>query len=124
MTEETTAVVLLALLTVWVSAALLAWVYVIYPLVEESAKVDRPYAGMLFYNDEGSENGGLVFGGHRNAQGEVVDSGGSLTFDPYGGTGQIVQLAGVDDSQNHIVGLTVWDTDAKRSRRIVVGTGG
>jgi hypothetical protein len=26
----------------------------------------RPQAGMLFYNDEGSENGGLIFGGHRN----------------------------------------------------------
>lgn len=23
----------------------------------------RPQAGMLFYNDEGSENGGLIFGG-------------------------------------------------------------
>src|SRR3954467_1116234 len=31
----------------------------------------RPQAGMLFYNDEGSENGGLIFGGHRNAKGEV-----------------------------------------------------
>jgi hypothetical protein len=88
---------------------------------KESAKVDRPYAGMLFYNDEGSENGGLVFGGRRNAKGEVLDSGGSLTFDPYGGTGQIIQLAGVHDSENHIVGLTVWDTDAKRSRRVIVG---
>jgi hypothetical protein len=88
---------------------------------KEHPPVDRPYAGMLFYNDEGSENGGLVFGGHRNAKGEVVDSGGSLTFDPYGGTGQIIQLAGVHDSANHIVGLTVWDTDAKRNRRVIVG---
>src|SRR5216117_567413 len=88
---------------------------------KENPPVDRPYAGMLFYNDEGSENGGLVFGGHRNANGEVVDSGGSLTFDPCGGTGQIIQLAGVHDSANHIVGLTVWDTDAKRNRRVIVG---
>jgi hypothetical protein len=42
---------------------------------KEHPPVDRPYAGMLFYNDEGTENGGLVFGGHRNANGEVVDSG-------------------------------------------------
>ena len=41
----------------------------------------RPQAGMIFYNDEGSENGGLIIGGHRNANGEVVDSGGSLSFD-------------------------------------------
>src|SRR5712691_1869150 len=66
--------------------------------------VDRPYAGMLFYNDEGTENGGLVFGGHRNANGEVVDSGVALSFERYGATFQIVQLAGVDDSKNHIVG--------------------
>jgi len=44
----------------------------------------RPQAGMLFYNDEGSENGGLIFGGHQNAKGEVEDSGGSLSFDKYG----------------------------------------
>ena len=34
---------------------------------------------MLFYNDEGTENGGLVFGGHRNANGDVVDAGGEGT---------------------------------------------
>src|ERR1051325_7880837 len=45
---------------------------------KESKPFDRPEAGMLFYNDEGSENGGLIFGGHRNEKGEVVDSGGSL----------------------------------------------
>ncbi|HEY4640764.1 MAG TPA: hypothetical protein VII75_05425 [Thermoanaerobaculia bacterium] len=36
---------------------------------------------MLFFNDEGSENGGLIFGGHKNEKGEVVSSGGSLSFD-------------------------------------------
>jgi hypothetical protein len=87
---------------------------------KEHPRVDRPYAGMLFYNDEGTENGGLVFGGHKNAQGDVVDSGGSLMFDRYAGS-QIVQLAGVHDAANHIVGLIVSDTDDKRSRRVVVG---
>ena len=87
---------------------------------KEHPPVDRPHAGMLFYDDEGSENGGLLFGGHRNARGEVVDSGGSLTFDRYAGS-QVVQLAGVDDSTNHIVGLIVSDTDARRNRRVFVG---
>ena len=86
---------------------------------KESPPKDRPYAGMLFYNDEGSENGGLVFGGHRNAKGEVVDSGVALSFDRYGGNSQFIQLAGVDDSRNHIVGLTVSDTDATSTRRRV-----
>jgi hypothetical protein len=87
---------------------------------KEHAKVDRPYAGVLFYNDEGTENGGLVFGGRRNANGEVVDSGASLSFDRYGSNAQIVQLAGVDDSKNHIVGLILSDSDPTSARRRVV----
>ena len=85
----------------------------------ESPPVDRPYAGMLFYNDEGTENGGLVFGGHRNANGEVVDAGVALSFDRYGGTSQFVQLAGVQDSKNHIVGLTLSETEPTGNRRRV-----
>ncbi len=42
---------------------------------KENAKVDRPQAGLLFFNDEGTENGGLIFGGHRDQKGDVVDSG-------------------------------------------------
>ena len=86
---------------------------------KEHAKVERPYAGMLFYNDEGTENGGLVFGGRRNANGEIVDSGASLSFDRYGANSQIVQLAGVDDSKNHIVGLILSDSDPTNTRRRV-----
>jgi hypothetical protein len=86
----------------------------------EHPPVDRPQAGMLFYNDEGTENGGLVFGGHRTAKGEVVDSGVSLSFDRYGASSQFVQLAGVDDSQNHIVGLILSENEATGNRRRVV----
>jgi hypothetical protein len=71
---------------------------------------------MIFYNDEGSENGGLIFGGRRNEIGEVVDSGGSLSFDKYGAD-QIVQLAGVDDKNDRFAGLSVSD----QSLRIWVG---
>ena len=56
----------------------------------------RPQAGMIVYNDEGTENGGLIFSGKKNDKGEIVDSGASLSFDRYG-AGQTVQLAGVDD---------------------------
>jgi hypothetical protein len=86
---------------------------------KEKPPVDRPYAGMLFYNDEGTENGGLVFGGHRNDSGEVVDAGVALSFDRYGGTSQFVQLAGVQDSKNHIVGLTLSETEPTGNRRRV-----
>ena len=98
----------------------------------------RPQAGMLFYNDEGSENGGLIFGGRKNEKGEVIDSGGSLSFDKYG-AGQVIQLAGVDDKDNKFAGLSlsgggqqIWIgrkeagiasvslTDAKGKKRIVM----
>jgi len=83
---------------------------------KEARPVDRPQAGMIFYNDEGTENGGLIFGGRRNEKGEVVDSGGSLSFDKYGAN-EIVQLAGVDDSADRFAGLSVRD----ENRRIWVG---
>lgn len=83
---------------------------------------ERPQAGMLFYNDEGSENGGLIFGGHRNAKGEVIDSGGSLSFDKYDAN-QTVQLAGVDDKEDRFSGLIVSDSSAgnQSHRRVWVG---
>jgi hypothetical protein len=86
---------------------------------KESPPRDRPQAGMLFYNDEGTENGGLIFGGHQNAAGKVIDSGGSLSFDKYGAN-QIVQFAGVDDSTDQFAGLAVSDSN----RRIWVGRTG
>jgi hypothetical protein len=43
---------------------------------------DRHTAGMLFYNDEGTENGGLIFGGKKNKDG-TVSSYGHLSFDRY-----------------------------------------
>src|SRR4029450_10167607 len=30
----------------------------------------RPQAGMLFFNDEGTENGGLIFGGRKGKDGK------------------------------------------------------
>ncbi|HXB61579.1 MAG TPA: hypothetical protein VNU94_01855 [Acidobacteriaceae bacterium] len=78
----------------------------------------RPQAGMLFYNDEGTENGGLIFAGRKNEKGEVVDSGGSLSFDKYG-AGQILQLAGVDDKDHQFAGLAV----GQGGQRIWIGHG-
>lgn len=44
---------------------------------------NRETAGILFFNEEGTENGGLSFGGRRDAQGRVVGSGGHLSFDQF-----------------------------------------
>ncbi len=84
---------------------------------------DRPQAGILFYNDEASEVGGLIFGGRKDAKGDVTDSGGSLSFDRYGGN-QIVQLIGVHDKEDRFAGLAVTDSPpgGPNHRRIWVGT--
>ena len=79
----------------------------------------RPQAGLIFYNDEGTENGGLIFGGRKNENGEIVDSGGSLSFDKYGAS-QIVQLAGIDDKEDRFAGLGVSDG----KRRVWIGREG
>jgi len=83
----------------------------------------RPGAGMIFYNNEGTENGGLIFGGRRDADGTVVDSGGSLSFDKYGVGGQMIQLAGVSDKDNRFAGLRVKDTTigGPNNNRVWVG---
>ncbi|HEY4090681.1 MAG TPA: hypothetical protein VGN46_04135 [Luteibacter sp.] len=88
----------------------------------EQPKVDRPQAGMLFFNDEGTENGGLIFGGRRDAKGDVVDAGGSLSFDRYNAN-QVVQLLGVDDKENHMAGLVISDSqeNGQGERRLWAG---
>lgn len=90
---------------------------------KEVEQVDRPQAGMLFYNDEASENGGLIFGGSKNAKGEVINSGGSLSFDRYGAKEE-VNLIGVNDKDNKFAGLSISDSkpgEIKTSNRIWVG---
>src|ERR1700742_2839979 len=49
---------------------------------KETPHPDRSTAGMLFFNDEGTENGGLIFGGSKDKQGKVT-SYGHLSFDQY-----------------------------------------
>ena len=43
---------------------------------------DRQTAGALFFNDEGTENGGLIFGGKKEKDG-TTSSYGHLSFDAY-----------------------------------------
>lgn len=76
---------------------------------QERPPVDRPQAGILFYNDESSEIGGLIFGGRRDAQGHVRDAGGMLSFDRFEGN-QTVQLMGVHDQVDQFAGLIVSDS--------------
>ena len=93
---------------------------------KEVEQVDRTQAGMLFYNDEASENGGLIFGGSKNNRGEIVNSGASLSFDRYGGK-QEVNLIGVNDKDNKFAGLSISDSrpgEIETPERIWVGRKG
>lgn len=67
----------------------------------------RPRAGLLFYNDEGTEQGGLVYSGAKNAAGPA-SSGLSLTFDRYDQDQQL-QLIGIDEGGRTVAGMQVND---------------
>jgi hypothetical protein len=73
---------------------------------KEYPRPDRRMAGMLFFNDEGTENGGLIFAG-KDAGGKA-SSGGSLTFDRYH-QDQVVQLFGFEEGQERSAGIKVND---------------
>lgn len=49
---------------------------------KEVPRTDRESTGILFNNDEGTENGGLIFGGSKDKDG-VTHSYGHLSFDGY-----------------------------------------
>ncbi len=72
----------------------------------EYAHPNRPEAGMIFYNNEGAENGGLVF------DGAMVDgqptNGGSLTFDRYH-QDQTVQMTSIESGAERFAGIFVND---------------
>ncbi len=72
---------------------------------------NRDMAGMIFYNDEGTEMGGLVFSGMETEDGVI--NGGSLTFDRYE-QDQIVQLMGIEQGDRIVAGLAVGDVPEKR----------
>ena len=61
---------------------------------------DRQTAGMLFFDDEGTENGGLIFGGSKGKDGKV-ESWGHLSFDQYQGDQVMVLEGGESDGQRY-----------------------
>jgi hypothetical protein len=67
---------------------------------------NRKTAGVLFFNEEGSENGGLIFDG-REKDGRR-SNGGSLTFDRYH-QDQTIQITSNEDGPDRNAGLIVTD---------------
>jgi hypothetical protein len=64
-------------------------------------------AGLIFYNDEGTENGGLIFAGRKDSTGKYEASG-SLTFDQYD-MDQTIALQYVDANGRRRSGLAIND---------------
>ncbi|KQV80139.1 hypothetical protein ASD15_14790 [Massilia sp. Root351] len=75
---------------------------------KEGARPDRnSFAGMLFINEEGTENGGLIQKGSIAADGKV-SSGLSLTFDRFR-QDQALQLLNNDSANHQMTALKIND---------------
>lgn len=70
-------------------------------------RTDRDSAGMIFINDEGTENGGLIFGGLKDAQGQ--HSYGHLSFDRYD-QDQVIVMEHNQDGEHKNSGISINDT--------------
>lgn len=62
--------------------------------------------GFLFFNEEETEMGGLIYAGHQDEEGR--SAGGSLTFDRYN-QDQVVQMMYNEDDSDQVAGFFVND---------------
>lgn len=68
---------------------------------------NRQTAGILFYDDEGTENGGLIFGGEKGKDGKVSTYG-HLSFDQYD-QDQVFTIDASEDDGFRKTRLSIWD---------------
>jgi hypothetical protein len=79
-----------------------------YSQGKEIARPDRrEFAGMLFINEEGTENGGLIQKGSMGGDGKI-SSGLSLTFDRFR-QDQALQLLNTDSATHQQTGISIND---------------
>jgi hypothetical protein len=74
---------------------------------KEYAHEDRKTAGILFFDDEGTENGGLIFGGMRGKDGKV-ESWGHLSFDQYM-QDQVFTVDAREENGQRRSGIGIWE---------------
>jgi hypothetical protein len=74
---------------------------------KEHPHPDRKTAGMLFLNEEGTENGGLIFGGEKDKDGHI-SSHGHLSFDAYE-QDQVFSLDAQQEGDKSASALTLVD---------------
>jgi hypothetical protein len=75
------------------------------PLVPAIPGGNRP--GLIFFNDEGTENGGLVFMGGKDSSGKYQATG-HFSFDQYN-QNQVLYLSYADNNGNQNTGLHIDD---------------
>jgi hypothetical protein len=68
---------------------------------------NRKTAGILFFDDEGTENGGLIFGGEKDEEGKV-SAYGHLSFDQYD-QDQVFTIDASEDGGYRKARLSIWD---------------
>lgn len=76
---------------------------------EQQHKDRSDVAGLIFINDEGTENGGLIFSGSKSKG--KVDGSGHLSFDQYD-QDQVVTLEQTEEDGRRAAGLTIDDRPA------------
>ncbi|WP_072891962.1 hypothetical protein [Ornithinibacillus halophilus] len=78
---------------------------------------DDPLSGLMFFNAEGDECGGLIYGNEKNDDGSY-QSFASLTFDQYK-QDQVVQMRYVDDSGKRSYGFGLFDRPNQNLRKVI-----
>ena len=73
----------------------------------ERTNLGFPFASIIFYDDEATECGGLVFSGRRDSSGKYFASG-HFAFDQYN-QNQVLYLQYLDDNGDRKTGLYVDD---------------
>lgn len=77
---------------------------------KEVFRSEESRPGMIFYNDEGTENGGLIFRGEKHDG--KVNHGLHMSFDRYN-QDQTLMLQHIEQADYMITGLTVMDRSDK-----------
>ena len=75
-------------------------------VISNSARARRNDSGLIFYDDEGDECGGLIFGGRRID--DAPAAGAALMFDQFK-QDQVVGISHNDVAGRRWAGLFVWD---------------
>jgi len=78
---------------------------------------NAPIAGIMFYNGEGDECGGLLFGSDKDKNGNY-ESGASLTFDQYK-QDQVVQVHYDDANGERNYGFSIYDRSNKTLTELI-----